>query len=80
MGQVEIYELMRNKKECGDTKYYTGAEIKKLLRYEYNININMASVFLNCNKLVMYGFFEISLKGRMRKKTGRFGVRCFRCK
>lgn len=73
MGQIEIYELLKQRRLYGDTDFHTVRQIKKMLRDEGNVaNCNTA---LQTAQLEAFGYLEAK---RVRKKSDHW--RAFRIK
>lgn len=64
MGQIEIFEILRDKRASGDDRYFTVPQIRRLLR-EKKLVENSATG-LQTAQLESFGYFEAK---RVSKKS-----------
>ena len=62
MGQIEIYELLKNLRETGDHSFYTVTQIRRMLD-EKKIN-NGSGTCVQVAQLEAFGYLEAKMKKR----------------
>ena len=73
MSQSDIYEILKNKRLSGDTKYYSVDEIRKLLR-EKDLPNHKRNVYDQVTTLHLFGYLETSMKVNHIKKRLKLNI------
>lgn len=69
MAQSDIYDLLKTKRLSGDDSFFTGEQIRKMLK-EKNICTNSTSIDCNLKKLRQFGFLEFNFTNKKNTVIG----------
>lgn len=65
MGQEEVYQILKNEYEKGNTMYLTGKEIHRKLKVQ-NVDLCLSAVCVNLNRLWR--------SGRVERRQNKWGM------
>lgn len=81
MGQIEVYEYLKNKRLKGDDDYYSVDEIRKGLKeQEYNGSNSYRNVSASCIQLEAHGYLDVKMTGKTRAWFRLFRLKDKYCK
>lgn len=66
MGQIEVYELLKNKRLSGDESYFSVSEIEKMMRDAGYTNGCIKSVRASVLSLYDYGYLDSKMISKWR--------------
>ena len=66
MGQIEVFELLRKVRLCGDDRFFSVNEVEKLMKEDGYTNGSLASVRRSLLILENYDYLEIKMSGEWR--------------
>lgn len=66
MGQIEVYELLRNLRTMGDEAYYSVSEVEGMLKDRGHTNGVLHGVRGDLLRLELSGYLDIKLTGKVR--------------
>ena len=75
MGQIEVYNYLKNKRLSGDVSYFSVAEIEKGLREKGYGNGTVQTVRGSLVKLEYWGYVETVMTGKFRNWKRLFRIK-----
>lgn len=79
MAQSDIYDLLKNRRLCGDDSYYSVRDIQRMLNGK-GISVGNDSVNNNVLKLRVFGFLDMRLDGKKGKNRATYPIAVYRLK
>jgi len=75
MGQIEVYDFLKNKRVSGCEKFYSARDIYNGLR-EANINgSNMVRMWASVSSLESSGYLDVRLESRFKHPVRKFRLK-----
>ena len=75
MGQIEVYELLKNRLASGDDRFFSVAEIEKMMKDAGYTNGMIHSIRGQLLKLELSGYLDVKMSGKFRDWRRLFRIK-----